>query len=200
MAKKKEEILEEVNESVGESNKNKKTKKAKKKTKAELRKALEGAEAVIINNDGYVIGYSDNNGIEFQLQSKGDSEILEVEDLRKMHLRKKDFFNKYWILIVDVICDDPDITLEDVYDYIGIGKLYKDFENPDEDFFDDMLLETTVKEFKEVLEKMNNALVLQLFNRAVELYKKEEFTDSFKIKALENRMGRPDCFMDYNEE
>lgn len=200
MAKKKEEMLEEVNESVGESKKNKKTKKAKKKTKAELKKALEGAEAVIINNDGCAIGYSDNNGIEFQLQTKGDSEILEVEDLRKMHLRKKDFFNKYWILIVDVICDDADITLEDVYDYIGIGKLYKDFENPDEDFFDDMLLETTVKEFKSMLEKMNNALVLQLFNRAVELYKKEEFTDSFKIKALENKMGRPDCFMDYNEE
>lgn len=202
MAKKKEdnieEIIEEKVEEKVEVKKPKKT-KTKKRSKAELRKILQSAEVVIVNNDGCSIGYSDN-GIEIFLQSKGDTEIVEVEDLRKMHLRKKEFFNNYWILAIDVICEDETITLKDVYDYIGISKIYNEFENPDEDFFDDLLLETSVKDFKNIIEKMNNALILQLFGRAVNLYKNEEFTDSLKIKAIEKAMGRPDCFMDYEVE
>lgn len=200
MANKKEDIEKVVIEEEEVVEKPKRGRKPRKKSKAELRKILQNAEVVIVNNDGCSIGYSDNNGIEIYLQSRGDTEIVEVEDLRKMHLRKKEFFNNYWILAIDVICDDESITLKDVYDYIGIGKLYEEFENPDQDFFDDLILDCPLKDFKKIIEKMNKALVLQLFNRAVVLYKEEKFVDSIKIRAIEKAMGRPDCFMDYDTE
>ena len=54
-----------------------------------------------------------------------------------MHSKHKDYFDRYWILIVDVFCDDDSIEVEDVYDYIGIAKLYQNIESPNQDFFDE---------------------------------------------------------------
>ena len=194
-----------VNEEVKEEVKKPTTKRGrktqpKKKSKAELRKILKDAEAVVINNFGVKVKYEDNNGFELELLSYGDSEIVEVEELRKMHVRKKSFFNNYWILITEVICDDESVTLEDVYEYIGISKLYKDFANPDNEFFTDLLLDTSLDEFEKVLNNMNKELIYQLFLRATELYQRKELNDFFKIRAIENKVGRPDVFQDIKIE
>ena len=194
-----------VNEEIKEEVKKPTTKRGrktqpKKKSKAELRKILKDAEAVVINNFGVKVKYEDNNGFELELLSYGDSEIVEVEELRKMHVRKKSFFNNYWILITEVICDDESVTLEDVYEYIGISKLYKEFANPDNEFFTDLLLDTSLDEFEKVLNTMNKELVLQLFLRATELYQEKELNDFFKIRAIENKVGRPDVFQDIKIE
>lgn len=194
-----------VNEEVKEEVKKPTTKRGrksqpKKKSKAELRKILKDAEAVVINNFGVKIKYEDNNGFELELLSYGDSEIVEVEELRKMHVRKKSFFNNYWILITEVICDDESVTLEDVYEYIGISKLYKEFANPDNEFFTDLLLDTSLNDFEKILDNMNKELVLQLFLRATELYQEKELNDFFKIRAIENKVGRPEVFQDIKIE
>ena len=194
-----------VNEEVKEEVKKPTTKRGrktqpKKKSKAELRKILKDAEAVVINNFGVKIKYEDNNGFELELLSYGDSEIVEVEELRKMHVRKKSYFNNYWILITEVICDDESVTLEDVYEYIGISKLYKEFANPDNEFFTDLLLDTSLDEFEKVLNNMNKELIFQLFLRATELYQRKELNDFFKIRAIENKVGRPDVFQDIKIE
>ena len=194
-----------VNEEVKEEVKKPTTKRGrktqpKKKSKAELRKILKDAEAVVINNFGVKVKYEDNNGFELELLSYGDSEIVEVEELRKMHVRKKSYFNNYWILITEVICDDESVTLEDVYEYIGISKLYKEFANPDNEFFTDLLLDTSLDEFEKVLNNMNKELVYQLFLRATELYQRKELNDFFKIRAIENKVGRPEVFQDIKIE
>ena len=194
-----------VNEEVKEEVKKPTTKRGrktqpKKKSKAELRKILKDAEAVVINNFGVKVKYEDNNGFELELLSYGDSEIVEVEELRKMHVRKKSYFNNYWILITEVICDDESVTLEDVYEYIGISKLYKEFANPDNEFFTDLLLDTSLDEFEKVLNTMNKELVFQLFLRATELYQEKELNDFFKIRAIENKVDRPDVFQDIKIE
>ena len=194
-----------VNEEIKEEVKKPTTKRGrktqpKKKSKAELRKILKDAEAVVINNFGVKVKYEDNNGFELELLSYGDSEIVEVEELRKMHVRKKSYFNNYWILITEVICDDESVTLEDVYEYIGISKLYKDFANPDNEFFTDLLLDTSLNDFEKILDNMNKELVFQLFLRATELYQEKELNDFFKIRAIENKVGRPDVFQDIKIE
>lgn len=194
-----------VNEEIKEEVKKPTTKRGrktqpKKKSKAELRKILKDAEAVVINNFGVKVKYEDNNGFELELLSYGDSEIVEIEELRKMHVRKKSYFNNYWILITEVICDDESATLEDVYEYIGISKLYKEFANPDNEFFTNLLLDTSLDEFEKVLNNMNKELVYQLFLRATELYQRKELNDFFKIRAIENKVGRPDVFQDIKIE
>ena len=203
-----EEIIEEVEEVEEQPKKTTKkkttTKKTtttkKKKSKAELRKILKEGEAVVINNFGVKLRYEGNDGFELELSSYLDSDVIEIEELRKMHVKKKAFFNNYWILITEVICDDEDVTLEDVYDYIGISKLYKDVKNPNDEFFEDLLLEIPFGQFKQVVDKLNKELVVQLFVRATELYKERRLSDSFKLAHIEELVGRPDCFKEIKPE
>ena len=97
-----EEVKEEVKKTT--TKRGKKT-QPKKKSKAELRKILKDAEAVVINNFGVKIKYEDNNGFELELLSYGDSEIVEVEELRKMHVRKttKLYLKTHNTLIICII-------------------------------------------------------------------------------------------------
>ena len=191
--------MEEKNINVVEEEvvKPKRTRKAqpKKKTKAELRKILKEAEVVVVNNFGMKIGYYDNN-FELQLLAYGDSDVVEVEELRKMHVKKKAFFNNYWILITEVFCDDETVTLQDVYEYIGISKLYKEIANPNEEYFDELLIESSFDDFKRMINNMNKELVVQMFVRATTLYKEGRLRDSFKIMEIEEKVGREDYFRD----
>ncbi len=171
----------------------------KKKTKAELRKILKEAEVVVVNNFGMKIGYYDN-GFELQLLAYGDSDVVEVEELRKMHVKKKAFFNNYWILITEIFCDDETVTLQDVYEYIGISKLYKEIANPDEEYFDELLIESSFDDFKKMINNMNKELVVQMFVRATTLYKEGRLRDSFKIMEIEEKVGREDYFRDIKLE
>ena len=196
-----EEVIETVEEQPKKTTKKKASPKKvnakpKKKTKAQLKKILKEAEVVVMNNFGVKIRYESNDGFELELLSHLDSDIVEVEELRKMHVKKKAFFNNYWLLITEIICDDEDVTLEDVYEYIGISKLYKNIENPNNDFFENLLLNVPFGKFKEVLNSLNKELVVQLFVRATELYKEKRLYDSFKISAIEEKCDRPDCFKD----
>ena len=178
----------------------KKTTTKKKKSKAELRKILRQSEVVVINNFGVKLRYESNDGFELELSSYLDSDVVEIEELRKMHVKKKAFFNNYWILITEVICDDEDVTLEDVYEYIGISKLYKEVKNPNDDFFEELLLKVSFNEFKQVISKLNKELVVQLFVRATELYKERRLSDTFKLNEIEQLVNRPDCFRDVKPE
>ena len=189
--------MEENMQKVEETTKPKKTKKTqpKKKSKAELRKILKEAEVVVVNNFGTKIGYYDN-GFELQLLAYGDSDVVEAEELRKMHVKKKAFFNNYWLLITEVFCEDDSVTLEDVYEYIGISKLYKDIANPNEDFFDELLMDSDFDDFKKIIDKMNKELIVQMFVRATNLYKEGKLRDSFKIMYIEEKVDREDYFRD----
>ena len=46
------------------------------------------------------------------------------QHLGRMAMKSRGFFEKYWVLVTDFICDDERIQLEDVYDYLGISKYY----------------------------------------------------------------------------
>lgn len=199
-----EEVVETVEEQPKKTTKKKttakKTTQPKKKTKAQLRKILKESEVVVINNFGVKLRYESNDGFELELSSYLDSDVVEIEELRKMHVKKKAFFNNYWILITEVICDDEDVTLEDVYEYIGISKLYKEVKNPNDDFFEELLLKVSFNEFKQVISKLNKELVVQLFVRATEFYKERRLSDTFKLNEIEQLVNRPDCFRDVKPE
>ena len=198
----KEEITEEVEEVVEETKKATKRKTVEKLTQTQKRKILKDAEAVIINNSGANIFYKDENlGIEIELPSYGDQDIVELETLRRMAVKSKGFFEKYWILVVDFMCDDERIEIEDVYDYLGISKYYKGMEDlPSGDFFDDLLLNDSIKNFRKYVDKLNSKLMTQLCNRAITLYQEGSFDSSQKINIIEEKINREHFFDDLKLE
>ena len=201
----KEKNTEEIKEK-----KNAKEKKVKEEPKklstAEKRKILKECEVYVMNNSGAYVKYRDDRTMdEIELPEYGDIDIVDIETVRRMTMRKKGFIEKYWVLITDFICDDERITLEDVYDYLGISKYYnRDEDNeivlPNGDFFDDILLSGRSKDFKKYVENMNNKLLTQLVNRAVMLYREGKFDSSVKIQILEEKINREGFFLDIKVE
>lgn len=191
-------INEEIVEKAKKAPKKEKVKQPEKLTQAQKRKILKDSEAVIVNNSGAFIFYKDDTlGVEIELPSYGDQDIVEIEVLRRMAMKSKGFFERYWILVVDFICDDDRIEIEDVYDYLGISKYYKGMDElPSGDFFDDLLLNDSIKDFKKYVEKLNPKLMTQLCNRAMALYQIGTFDSSQKINIIENKIGREQFFND----
>jgi hypothetical protein len=191
-------INEEIVEKAKKAPKKEKVKQPEKLTQAQKRKILKDSEAVIVNNSGAFIFYKDDTlGVEIELPSYGDQDIVEIEVLRRMAMKSKGFFERYWILVVDFICDDDRIEIEDVYDYLGISKYYKGMDElPSGDFFDDLLLNDSIRDFKKYVEKLNPKLMTQLCNRAMALYQEGTFDSSQKINIIENKIGREQFFND----
>lgn len=191
-------INEEIVEQSKKSTKKKTVKQPEKLTQAQKRKILKDAEAVVINNNGGFVFYKDQNlGVEIELPTYGDQDIVEIEVLRRMAIKSKDFFERYWILVVDFICEDDRIEIEDVYDYLGISKYYKGMEDlPSGDFFDDLLLNDSIRDFKKYVEKLNPKLMTQLCNRAMALYQEGTFDSSQKINVIEEKINREHFFDD----
>lgn len=191
-------VNEEIVEQPKKAPKKKTVKQPEKLTQAQKRKILKDSEAVIVNNSGAFVFYKDDTlGVEIELPSYGDQDIVEIEVLRRMAMKSKGFFERYWILVVDFICDDDRIEIEDVYDYLGISKYYKGMDElPSGDFFDDLLLNDSIRDFKKYVEKLNPKLMTQLCNRAMALYQEGTFDSSQKINIIENKIGREQFFND----
>ena len=191
-------VNEEIVEQPKKAPKKKTVKEPEKLTQAQKRKILKDSEAVIVNNSGAFVFYKDDTlGVEIELPSYGDQDIVEIEVLRRMAMKSKGFFERYWILVVDFICDDDRIEIEDVYDYLGISKYYKGMDElPSGDFFDDLLLNDSIRDFKKYVEKLNPKLMTQLCNRAMALYQEGTFDSSQKINIIENKIGREQFFND----
>ena len=191
-------VNEEIVEQPKKAPKKKTVKEPEKLTQAQKRKILKDSEAVIVNNSGAFVFYKDDTlGVEIELPSYGDQDIVEIEVLRRMAMKSKGFFERYWILVVDFICDDDRIEIEDVYDYLGISKYYKGMDElPSGDFFDDLLLNDSIRDFKKYVEKLNPKLMTQLCNRAMALYQEGTFDSSQKINIIENKIDREQFFND----
>lgn len=191
--------IEQIEETVNEKPKKKTAKKKKKKktkTFKDIKKAMENTEVLIANNDDATFFYRcPKTGVEVDLREYGDTEIVEAEVLYTMKNSKK-IFNKYLIIILDVYSDDDGITIEDVYAYLGIDKLYKNIEIPSSEYLDELLLEETVERFERVIDGMSNNMFKRLANRAIMLAKRGQLSNSHKIRMIEDKLKMPELFYD----
>lgn len=170
---------------------NKETKKevTRKLTKSELKTILKNADIDIVSNDKAQLIYK--CPITFQeiyLDEYGDTESVSIDALQTMKSKAKDFLRKYWIVIEDVYVpnSDVEVSVEDVYNYLGLSSIYENIKDFDSDYLDNILKKDKVEKFKDRIDNMDKKLVGQLISRAVELYKNKEFTDSSKMLILED--------------
>lgn len=166
-----------------------KVEKERKITKSELKNILKNAEIDIVSNDNARLFYlCPITHQEIHLDEYGDTESVSMDVLQSMKSKAKDFFRKYWIIIENIYIpnSDVDVSVEDVYGYLGLGKLYDNIKDFDVDYFDNILTKDTVDKFEKRLDKMDKKMITQLITRSVQLYKEGTFRDSSKQLILED--------------
>lgn len=165
----------------------------------EKKRLLKNSDISVKNNSLYtVILKSERNGESFYTLGRNEVEDITFEDLQSIIKKQKSLFEDFTIIIDDVYSfENDELTIEDVEMVLGLSKIRKGVdENPDEYYFDDLLLGSSFDEFKNEVSSMKIEIVNRLIERAVALYKDREFSDGFKINLLEKRLGLENVFED----
>lgn len=96
------------------------------------------------------------------------------------------------------ICDvyDDDYTVEDIISYLGLTDLYSKIQLNLESI-DDVLENSSIEEFEELLKQSNNVMIARLCERAARLAKENRFDSNYKRMMLEEITGNPYIFKAY---
>lgn len=194
--KKKEEVVEVVNEQP-----------KRRKTLRELRRLLNrDTEVLVMNNtQGTFYYYCPKTHMSMRLEEFGDSEIVTMEVLEGMKNRGKSIFKNYYLVILDVYPEEnlvDEIDVSDVLTYLGISDLYETINDElekygdiySDEFFDSLLLDKDLDDFKRILDKMHLGLARRLATRAHVLFKDKEFDSGNKMNLIQDKIGVEDLF------
>lgn len=172
----------------------------KKLTKSEIKLLLKTAEIDIVSNDKAQLVYKCPRTFqEIYLDEYGDTESVSIDLLQSMKSKARDFFSKYWIVLESVYVpnSDADVTVEDVYNYLGLSSVYENIKDFDEDYFNN-ILKLPFDDFKVRVENMDKGLLGQLISIAVELYQNNDFNDAGKMLLMEDITDNEYLFKESN--
>ena len=170
-----------------------------RKSLSEKKRQLKDADVSIKNNSiAFVVLKSDKNGGSTITLEPTEVEDITFEDLQSIVKKQKRLFEDFTVIIEDVYCPDNEaITVEDVEQVLGLGRIKKGMEEaPDDLLFDDLLLDCPLEEFVDEVDEMKTSVTNRLIERAVLLYKRKEFSDTFKMSYLEKKLGLQYVFED----
>lgn len=106
----------------------------------------------------------------------GDIQPIPFEELKYMKSGQPKFINQPWILILD----------ETAVEALRLEKFYETIIKPNEM---DNFLELPIEKMDELFEKAPSGMRLVIANYVKDKIDKKEFTDVFKIKYLEDKIG-----------
>jgi hypothetical protein len=140
--------------------------------------SLDKNELIPVMNitNGSLVYQSRKTGLEVKFERYGDIEYLEVGELLTMRSGQRRFLDEPWILILD----------DEVVNYLGLDKLYKKLENPQNI---DNIFSFDNDTFEQVVQSSPRGYAQLIISRA-RLKIKEGTLDSVsKIKILEDRFN-----------
>lgn len=120
-------------------------------------------QVVVVNNvgNGRFLYAHDRMEHKIDLREPTSYEVLKIADLKVMVQAAKAVFTEYSILIVDVLEDD--LNLCDTYAYLDLMDVYnelmhfvKDEDGIDTGCFEKFVVNSSVKQYKDVIEKVSD--------------------------------------------
>lgn len=143
------------------------------------------------------------NSKEIRTMKYGDSAWFTVEDLKMINTDHPLMLSEKYIIPTEI--DSDEVTLVDVLKNLGIDHYYDlDEEGESECLFEDtidfVLNDLSDTEFEDFLNTCDEGLAKRIFDRAVELYIKDDFDSSKKKRILEKRFNSKNIFEDTLED
>lgn len=165
----------------------------------ELRRLLKNVDICVKSNTDWDITLvCPKNGEVYSLPNMGDTEVIPFESLQSIVKSGRKKFEDFEVFIDDVYCDsDLDITVEDVEEVLGLSRIRKGLEEfPNAEYFEYLLLEESKDNFETIVESMRKEIVERLIEKAIDLYRNDEFADKFKMQYMESALNVEGVFDD----
>lgn len=148
-----------------------------------IRIPLDTMIPVTCNTNGK-LGYTSKkiSGYRVKWDGFGSTEYMELSELASMRNTDRRFFEDNWI-----ICEDTeDYTAMQIYDFLKVGKYYKDVFTPENI---DTIFEKDPKEIIKCLSTLSKGMKQTIAVRAKEKIDAKELDSNSKIEALETALG-----------
>ncbi len=179
-AKPKVTAVEEVKEEVNTSVQTTATKAAEENTKPITPKEIDPNQIIMVLNgfQGKLIYKSPRTQELYQWDSFGDSQEMELREIRNAKSAAKKFFLNNWFMFSD----------EDswIIDYLGLNQYYKNALRLDE--FDDLFTKP-VEEIEDIISKLSEGQKKSIAYRARQLMLEGEIDSNKVINTLEKSLG-----------
>lgn len=131
----------------------------------------------------------------------GATDYITVDELRTMHGSARKVFDKFEVVITDVMSDEYE--LEDVLVYLGLDRKYKEILSEDLlDVYnlDDLIVNTHEDDFEDLLNKLDKKLSARIVERSIILFKKKELKEYGKMELLKEITKNEYLFEDAKEK
>jgi len=116
----------------------------------------------------------------FRMAHGSVTTIMTMGELLGMHSRHPKMLNEFMIVPIDTF--DDNYTAEDVIENLNLTKLYASDIRPDE--IEECILNMPVYEFNEVINKISKSMKARIIEKAIDLFRKGEFTDATKKNII----------------
>ena len=190
MAKNKvEETMQEVEEKVEKKD----AKSIRRQINSQLRRDRKNVMVEILNIGYKQCCYFDYNERPYFELMPGDMEVLSLEDITEVSNRAKGHFKNYDIIITDVL--DDNYTVNDVIEYLGLSRLYKNIPNVDENFLETLIYDYDLDEFKDAIRKGSKEFVQAVGGKMLLLFKDKDERrdlDMDKMKFIAKKLRLTD--------
>lgn len=174
------------------------------------RKRLKRVDAdtplIIVNNSHGGFTYSIPGSMDIVMREHGDTFEVSHGELKRMMSKGRKFFEKFDIIIQEIIPTDVDEdeepTLEQVLKELRLDKAYNELLALDEDeldeeydfidlvIFEDFLKNASVEALTRVMEDRKSYVRKPLASYAANLYKEGNFSDFNKMKIIATKLGQ----------
>ena len=124
------------------------------------------------------------NGYKVEWENYGDVDYMQVSELIAMRGSARKFFTNNWIVI-----NDDEYTAEEVYNTIGVSKLYEDVVTPETII---ALLNKPIPQIRSAMSKMSDGLKRTVYEYTVKLKNGGEFDSIKKFELIKDIAGYGD--------
>lgn len=161
-------------------------------------------EVIVKNNSNKrIIFDSPRMQTPIDLLEKGDEEYISVADLRTMINASRKMFDRFSIIITDILHDE--YTIEDLLKFVGLEKSYGEYfelrpNNKDKsvnvDDIENFILKSNTQRFESTVESVSMELRKKIIEESIILFKEEKLVDYNKMNAIKKSVGNEDLFLD----
>lgn len=188
--KKVEETTEEVVEEVKPKKKTTKKRtvkkeKTRKEIQMELRKVAKDTLVEITNISYMESSYYSKMGDEYFKLQPGEYCNISLAELEEVVRNGKGFFTSFSIIVTDVLSND--VSLKDVMRYLGLDNVFKNIEDANEDFIEE-ILEMDDDEFEDTIDLYSGKqdIVKNIAARGVYMTRSDDY--DYELSRRKNRI------------
>lgn len=146
--------------------------KDRKKLIGEMRRKMGDITVEILNISVMSSAYVNKIGVTYFDLEPNETALISLEELNEVRSKAKSFFLDHMIIITDVY--DEDYTIEDVMIFLSLDKVYDGIDDPTHDFIEDLLVNTSDKEFEKIIKAKDKKEVKRIACKGLYLHYQED--------------------------